>query len=271
MDTTTTTIKYDDFAKLDLRVATVIECRPHVTADKLLILQIEWMTQLHYLGSVRDDNQGMTLTTRMPSRTPCPEEHRMSRPPPMTQPRSRVDLYAAIRRDARSGMSNRALQRKHGVGECARILGEAGMDVVGQTGDAVEARGAVHRRGLHAGAHAHVEVSGIQVGGGDGVVDPAFRLVVERSSHRKVGHHADDLVPAFEHDIRRRHLSAPTDVLDSAAERIGAAEDLVEAETVEFHGAGLRPAVVGLVHHEQRRTGGRERGKFDGLHRVFAL
>ncbi len=28
----------------------------------------------------------------------------------MTQPRSRVDLYAAIRRDARSGMSNRALQ-----------------------------------------------------------------------------------------------------------------------------------------------------------------
>ncbi len=28
----------------------------------------------------------------------------------------RVDLYAAIRRDARTGMSNRALQRKHGVG-----------------------------------------------------------------------------------------------------------------------------------------------------------
>jgi hypothetical protein len=31
-------------------------------------------------------------------------------------PGSRVELYAAIRRDARSGMSNRALQRKHGVG-----------------------------------------------------------------------------------------------------------------------------------------------------------
>lgn len=29
---------------------------------------------------------------------------------------SRVALYAAIRRDARAGMSNRALQRKHGVG-----------------------------------------------------------------------------------------------------------------------------------------------------------
>ncbi len=41
MDTTTTTIKYDDFAKLDLRVATVLECKPHGNADKLLVLQIE--------------------------------------------------------------------------------------------------------------------------------------------------------------------------------------------------------------------------------------
>jgi methionine--tRNA ligase beta chain len=41
MDTTTTTIQYDDFAKLDLRVATVIECKPHANADKLLVLQIE--------------------------------------------------------------------------------------------------------------------------------------------------------------------------------------------------------------------------------------
>ncbi len=31
-------------------------------------------------------------------------------------PKSKVDLYAAIRRDVRSGMSNRALQRKYGVG-----------------------------------------------------------------------------------------------------------------------------------------------------------
>jgi methionyl-tRNA synthetase len=44
METTQTTnpiINYDDFAKLDLRVATVIECRPHGNADKLLVLQIE--------------------------------------------------------------------------------------------------------------------------------------------------------------------------------------------------------------------------------------
>src|ERR1700704_3491750 len=40
-DTTTPTIKYDDFAKLDLRIATVLECKPHANADKLLILQID--------------------------------------------------------------------------------------------------------------------------------------------------------------------------------------------------------------------------------------
>jgi methionyl-tRNA synthetase len=41
MEATTTTINYDDFAKLDLRVATVVECKPHANADKLLVLQIE--------------------------------------------------------------------------------------------------------------------------------------------------------------------------------------------------------------------------------------
>ncbi len=34
-------IQYDDFAKLELRVATILECRPHENADKLLILQID--------------------------------------------------------------------------------------------------------------------------------------------------------------------------------------------------------------------------------------
>src|SRR5215212_1891344 len=41
MDTTTPTIQYDDFAKLELRVATVLECKPHANADKLLVLQID--------------------------------------------------------------------------------------------------------------------------------------------------------------------------------------------------------------------------------------
>jgi methionine--tRNA ligase beta chain len=39
------TINYDDFAKLDLRVATVLECKPHANADKLLVLQIELGTE----------------------------------------------------------------------------------------------------------------------------------------------------------------------------------------------------------------------------------
>ncbi len=41
IDTTESTINYDDFAKLDLRIATVLQCTPHPNADKLLLLQIE--------------------------------------------------------------------------------------------------------------------------------------------------------------------------------------------------------------------------------------
>lgn len=44
MDATTptnTTIQYDDFAKLELRVATVLNCVPHPNADKLLLVQID--------------------------------------------------------------------------------------------------------------------------------------------------------------------------------------------------------------------------------------
>lgn len=41
MDATTATIKYDDFAKLDLRVATILECKPHANADKLLVLKVD--------------------------------------------------------------------------------------------------------------------------------------------------------------------------------------------------------------------------------------
>lgn len=34
-------LAYEDFAKLDLRIARVLEARPHPNADKLLLLQIE--------------------------------------------------------------------------------------------------------------------------------------------------------------------------------------------------------------------------------------
>jgi methionyl-tRNA synthetase len=45
MENIVTTIQYDDFAKLDLRVATVVECKPHPNADKLLVLQIDLGTE----------------------------------------------------------------------------------------------------------------------------------------------------------------------------------------------------------------------------------
>ena len=35
------TITFDDFARIELRIATVLECIPHPNADKLLVLQIE--------------------------------------------------------------------------------------------------------------------------------------------------------------------------------------------------------------------------------------
>lgn len=34
-------ITYDDFAKIEFRVATVLECKVHPNADKLLVLQID--------------------------------------------------------------------------------------------------------------------------------------------------------------------------------------------------------------------------------------
>lgn len=39
--TTKPTITYDDFAKIDLRVATVLAAEPHPNADRLLKLQID--------------------------------------------------------------------------------------------------------------------------------------------------------------------------------------------------------------------------------------
>lgn len=36
-----TTITFDDFAKIDLRVARVLEARPHPNADKLLLIKVD--------------------------------------------------------------------------------------------------------------------------------------------------------------------------------------------------------------------------------------
>lgn len=39
------TIQYDDFAKIDLRVATILAAEPHPNADRLLKLQIDLGTE----------------------------------------------------------------------------------------------------------------------------------------------------------------------------------------------------------------------------------
>ena len=38
-------VKFDEFARLDLRVARVLECREHPNADKLLILKVDLGTE----------------------------------------------------------------------------------------------------------------------------------------------------------------------------------------------------------------------------------
>ena len=35
------TFKYEDFGKIDLRVAKILEARPHPNADKLMLLQVD--------------------------------------------------------------------------------------------------------------------------------------------------------------------------------------------------------------------------------------
>lgn len=42
-------IAYDDFAKIDLRVATVVEAAPHPNADKLLVLTVDLGTERRQL------------------------------------------------------------------------------------------------------------------------------------------------------------------------------------------------------------------------------
>ena len=43
--TNTTSIQFDDFAKIELRIGTVLECKAHPNADKLLVLQVDLGTE----------------------------------------------------------------------------------------------------------------------------------------------------------------------------------------------------------------------------------
>ncbi len=66
MDQTPETISFDDFAKLDLRVARVTEAREHPNADRLVILQIDLGTETRQLvAGLRGHYEAADLVGRL--------------------------------------------------------------------------------------------------------------------------------------------------------------------------------------------------------------
>lgn len=60
------TIKYEDFAKLDLRVAKILEARAHPNADKLLLLQVDLGTeQKQIVAGIRQHYEPEALVGRL--------------------------------------------------------------------------------------------------------------------------------------------------------------------------------------------------------------
>jgi methionyl-tRNA synthetase len=58
-------ISYDDFAKLDLRVATVLRCEPHPNADKLVLLQVDLGSEQRQLvAGIRGHYESAALVGR---------------------------------------------------------------------------------------------------------------------------------------------------------------------------------------------------------------
>ncbi len=45
MSDTPAVISYEDFAKLDLRIATIVQAEPHPNADKLIVMQVDLGTE----------------------------------------------------------------------------------------------------------------------------------------------------------------------------------------------------------------------------------
>jgi methionyl-tRNA synthetase len=62
----TATITFDDFAKIDLRIARVLEAREHPNADKLLVLKIDLGTEQRQLvAGIRGYYQPADLVGRL--------------------------------------------------------------------------------------------------------------------------------------------------------------------------------------------------------------
>ena len=58
-------ISYEDFAKLELRVATILEAREHPNADKLMLLQIDiGAVQKQIVAGIRGHYEPDQLTGR---------------------------------------------------------------------------------------------------------------------------------------------------------------------------------------------------------------
>lgn len=65
MDTTSAQIQFDDFAKVDLRIATILKAEPHPNADKLLVLQVDLGSeQRQILAGIRAYCDPTTLVGR---------------------------------------------------------------------------------------------------------------------------------------------------------------------------------------------------------------
>jgi methionine--tRNA ligase beta chain len=65
MEPATGVIQYDDFAKLDLRVATIRQAGPHPNADKLLVLQVDLGTeQRQIIAGIRGYYEAEALVGR---------------------------------------------------------------------------------------------------------------------------------------------------------------------------------------------------------------
>jgi len=59
------TIQYEDFAKLDLRVVTILEAKPHPNADKLLLLKVKMGgEERQIVAGVRKQYEGVELAGR---------------------------------------------------------------------------------------------------------------------------------------------------------------------------------------------------------------
>ena len=63
---TTSTITFDDFARIDLRVARVLECAEHPNADKLLVLKIDLGTEQRQIcAGIRGHYEPASLVGRL--------------------------------------------------------------------------------------------------------------------------------------------------------------------------------------------------------------